>query len=59
MQKHQILIVEDDHGLREALVDTLMLGGYQVTPVDSAENAMNLLYERDPLFFAIDICNLL
>lgn len=40
MSKTKILIVEDDHGLREALVDTLMLGGYQVTPVDSAENAM-------------------
>jgi two-component system response regulator FlrC len=32
--------VEDDHGLREALVDTLLLGGYQVTPVESAEAAM-------------------
>jgi two-component system response regulator FlrC len=40
MSKTKILIVEDDHGLREALVDTLMLGGYEVTPVDSAENAM-------------------
>lgn len=40
MSKTKILIVEDDHGLREALVDTLLLGGYQVTPVDSAESAM-------------------
>jgi two-component system response regulator FlrC len=40
MTKTKVLIVEDDHGLREALVDTLLLGGYQVTPVESAEAAM-------------------
>lgn len=40
MNKTKILIVEDDHGLREALVDTLLLGGYEVSSVDSAENAM-------------------
>lgn len=40
MSKTKVLIVEDDHGLREALVDTLLLGGYQVTPVESAESAM-------------------
>ncbi|GBL04049.1 sigma-54 dependent transcriptional regulator [Glaciecola sp. KUL10] len=45
MSKTKILIVEDDHGLREALVDTLLLGGYQVTPVDCAENAMIKLSE--------------
>jgi len=45
MSKTKILIVEDDHGLREALVDTLLLGGYQVTPVDCAENAMLKLAE--------------
>jgi two-component system response regulator FlrC len=40
MTKTKVLIVEDDHGLREALVDTLLLGGYEVTPVESAESAM-------------------
>lgn len=40
MTKTKVLIVEDDHGLREALVDTLLLGGYQVSPVESAEAAM-------------------
>ncbi|MGQ8366379.1 sigma-54-dependent transcriptional regulator [Glaciecola sp. 1036] len=47
MSKTKILIVEDDHGLREALVDTLLLGGYQVTPVDSAESAMVKLSEAE------------
>jgi two-component system response regulator FlrC len=45
MSKTKILIVEDDHGLREALADTLLLGGYQVTPVESAESAMVKLSE--------------
>lgn len=47
MSKTRILIVEDDHGLREALVDTLLLGGYQVTPVESAESAMVKLSESE------------
>lgn len=46
MSKTKILIVEDDHGLREALVDTLLLGGYQVTPVESAQSAMIKLSEN-------------
>lgn len=47
MSKTKILLVEDDHGLREALVDTLLLGGYQITPVDSAESAMVKLSETE------------
>ncbi|GLR70734.1 sigma-54-dependent transcriptional regulator [Agaribacter marinus] len=47
MSKTKILIVEDDHGLREALVDTLLLGGYQVTPVESAETAIVKLSEAN------------
>ncbi len=47
MSKTKILIVEDDHGLREALVDTLLLGGYQVTPVESAQSAMVKLSEAE------------
>lgn len=40
MSQTSILIVEDDAGLREALVDTLLLGGYKVIEADSAEQAM-------------------
>lgn len=46
MAKTKILLVEDDDGLREALTDTLLLGGYQVTPVDSAENALVKLSDQ-------------
>ncbi|MBU2878017.1 MULTISPECIES: sigma-54-dependent transcriptional regulator [Alteromonadaceae] len=40
MSQTSILIVEDDAGLREALVDTLLLGGYEVIEANSAEQAM-------------------
>lgn len=43
MSKTTILIVEDDAGLREALVDTLMLGDYKVVDADSAEAALMVL----------------
>lgn len=55
MSKTKILIVEDDHGLREALVDTLLLGGYQVTPVESAESAMIKLAENEYDLLVSDI----
>ena len=43
MNQTTILIVEDDAGLREALVDTLLLGGYRVLAADSAEEALIVL----------------
>lgn len=43
MSKSKILIVEDDAGLREALVDTLELGGYDVIEADCAERAIMTL----------------
>jgi two-component system response regulator FlrC len=36
MTQARILVVEDDNGLREALVDTLLLGGYECREVDRA-----------------------
>ncbi|MFN6972343.1 MAG: response regulator, partial [Rheinheimera sp.] len=46
MQHTKILVVEDDAGLREALVDTLNLAQYQVIAADSAEQAMQLLKQH-------------
>ena len=43
MTMHKILVVEDDAGLREALVDTLSLGGYVCVEADSGESALLLL----------------
>ena len=40
MSQTSILIVEDDAGLREALIDTLSLARYRVVAAHSAEDAM-------------------
>lgn len=45
MAKAQILIVEDDHDLREALVTTLELAKFRVREADSAEQALARLAE--------------
>ncbi len=40
MTEYKILVVEDDAGLREALVDTLSLAGYDCLEADSGEAAL-------------------
>lgn len=40
MAQSRVLIVEDDEGLREALVDTLALAGYDWVEADCAEDAL-------------------
>jgi two-component system, response regulator FlrC len=40
MAQSKVLIVEDDEGLREALVDTLALAGYSWVEADCAEDAL-------------------
>ncbi|MEN0108729.1 MAG: sigma-54 dependent transcriptional regulator [Pseudomonas sp.] len=39
----KVLLVEDDRALREALADTLLIGGYEFCAVDSAEAALAAL----------------
>jgi len=43
MQPLPILIVEDDHDLREALSDTLKLAGYQVLTAHDGEDALKIM----------------
>ena len=43
MNKAKVMLVEDDPGLREALTDTLLLGGYDIIACDSAEMALSKL----------------
>ena len=40
MENNKVLVVEDDAGLREALVDTLILGGYECVECESGEEAL-------------------
>jgi len=46
MNQTQVLVVEDDSGLREALVDTLSIAGYSVVEADSAESALVVLKQK-------------
>lgn len=46
MTMANILVVEDDAGLREALVDTLSLANFNVTSCDCAETAIGLLKQQ-------------
>jgi two-component system response regulator FlrC len=46
MTHSKILVVEDDSGLREALIDTLKLSGYQCLEADSGEAAILTLKEE-------------
>jgi two-component system, response regulator FlrC len=55
MSLSKILIVEDDAGLREALVDTLLLGGYELVETDCAETAMSLLGQHSVDLVVSDI----
>jgi two-component system response regulator FlrC len=46
MSHSKILVVEDDAGLREALIDTLKLSGYQCVEAESGEDALLTLKEQ-------------
>lgn len=46
MSKSKILVVEDDAGLREALIDTLEISGYTCVAADNAERAIMLLKQQ-------------
>lgn len=46
MSQSRILVVEDDSGLREALVDTLLIAGYECIEADSGEQALLLLGQQ-------------
>lgn len=50
-----ILLVEDDLALQEALVDTLELNGYKVRTAASAEQAMLAVQEQIPALILTDV----
>jgi len=52
-----VLLVEDDRVLREALADTLDLGGFAYKAVDSAEQALKVVHE-EPFNLVISAVNM-
>jgi two-component system, response regulator FlrC len=55
MTKPIIMVVEDDHALREALEDTLMLSNYQIAAFESAESAIAQILKINPDIIVSDI----
>lgn len=54
-QATRVLLVEDDHALREALADTLMLGGYDYVEAPDAETALCLLRQENVSMVISDV----
>ncbi|WP_448563733.1 sigma-54-dependent transcriptional regulator [Thalassotalea ganghwensis] len=55
MNQSKILVVEDDSGLREALVDTLAIAGYQCLQAESGEAALLLLKNQQVDLIVSDV----
>src|SRR5690606_29981904 len=53
----KVLLVEDDRALREALGDTLLLGGHAYRAVESAEAAVAAL-EEEPFSLVVSDVNM-
>ncbi len=52
---NNILIVEDDRELREALVDTLALAGYQQSCAENGKQALTMLQNEKPSLIISDV----
>ncbi|HDZ55810.1 MAG TPA: sigma-54-dependent Fis family transcriptional regulator [Pseudomonas xinjiangensis] len=57
IQSPRVLLVEDDRSLREALADTLMLGGYDFLLAEDAETALVLL-QREVVSMVVSDVNM-
>ncbi|TKB45157.1 sigma-54-dependent transcriptional regulator [Thalassotalea mangrovi] len=55
MKQNLVLVVEDDPGLREAIVDTLMLSDYHCVEADSGESAMLMLKQHEVDIVVTDV----
>ena len=55
MSELNLLLVEDDNGLREALTDTLLLAGFTPLSVASAEEALLLLQKQQVQLVISDV----
>lgn len=56
--KARILVVEDDRDLREAIIDTLAIGGYQTLAAASAEEAMHFLLQGERVELIVSDVNM-
>ena len=55
MQKHSILIVDDEPIVRESIRDWLIDAGYQVATAGSGEEALEIIERRDFGIMIVDV----
>src|SRR6185312_8678607 len=55
MDRMRILIVDDDRALRDALRRALVLGGYDIVPVEDGESALAEVARSEPDAVVLDI----
>ncbi len=55
MQKHKILVVDDEHLIRWSLEQNLKKQGYEVTTAGSGEDALRLLQDEAPDLMLLDV----
>lgn len=55
MNRYRILVVEDDHAIRNGLTDALTVSGYDVLPVKDGYDALNVIHAEDYDLALLDV----
>jgi DNA-binding response OmpR family regulator len=55
MKKKKVLIVDDDHGIRESLRDLLLLEQYECVVADTGTKGLYLLNQEQPDIVVLDL----
>jgi DNA-binding NtrC family response regulator len=55
MQKHSVLIVDDEPVVRESIRDWLVDAGYQVTTAENGEKALEMIEKEDFGIMIVDV----
>ncbi|MFR1320992.1 MAG: response regulator transcription factor [Akkermansia sp.] len=55
MHRYRILVVEDDHAIRNGLTDALTVSGYDVLPVKDGYDALNVIHAEDYDLALLDV----
>ena len=55
MHRYRILVVEDDHAIRNGLTDALTVSGYDVLSVKDGYDALNVIHAEDYDLALLDV----
>lgn len=51
----QILLIEDDHLVKESVMDLLVIGGYEVDTADNGEEGFSMIMDKHPDLVISDV----